>query len=329
MRSTGYSARRAAWIVAGLVSAALAWHCRDEPVGKSVALPLPPRATMPVAIPMPARAAARDAASPFGPPSAQALHAPKSPEVDMCGLGQAAPGGDSPDLNSLPQEMRSAALAAAHEQLQLSGDEAVRAAGLLVAGQTESLARLAAGSADPVTYAIGLQACMDKSTTQAPACALLGRAQWARLDPDNAWPWLELAADARERGDAEGETRAMSRAAQASHLDEISGRLPGLIDKGMGELPGLPRTLVLQASWQRQSVWHSLAALQADRYCSTGVLMQGGGRPQCDALARTLVTNSTRIEHLAAGAALGARLGWPAPRLEGLRQEADALAEAA
>jgi len=225
--------------------------------------------------------------------------------------------------------MRSAALAAAHEQLQLSGDEAVRAAGLLVAGQTESLARLAAGSADPVTYAIGLQACMDKSTTQAPACALLGRAQWARLDPDNAWPWLELAADARERGDAEGETRAMSRAAQASHLDEISGRLPGLIDKGMGELPGLPRTLVLQASWQRQSVWHSLAALQADRYCSTGVLMQGGGRPQCDALARTLVTNSTRIEHLAAGAALGARLGWPAPRLEGLRQEADALAEAA
>ena len=171
---------------------------------------------------------------------------------------------------------------------------------------------------------------MVKGAAEASACALLSPAQWARLDPDNAWPWLELAAQARELGDAPTEEQAMWRAAHAGRMDDVAGKLSNLVDQGLGRsTPRLQRTLVLAMSWQAQSGWHSPVARQTEHYCSVGAVVDGTRRLLCDKLAQTLVTHGDRVDDFALGATLGTRLGWPGARLLALRQEADALADAA
>jgi hypothetical protein len=325
------STRLAALGFGAVVLASLGRYCGDAPAEGGAP---PPRAAALKAVPRPPVGAT---ASPFGPPAPAAagrpVAAPATPwlagDVDVCGYGAVTPAAnDALGLNSFPDETSRSALAAAHDQLLSSGDEAVRAAGLLIAGQIDRLAWSAAGSADPVAYAIALEGCLN-ATAGAPACALLSRAQWTRLDPDNALSWLELAAGAREQGDARTEAQAMWRAAQAGRVDDTAGKLSSLVDEGLGrQMPGLPRTLALARSWQAQSAWHSTAALQADRHCAADLLADGNRRALCDALAQTLVTRGSRISDFAAGVALGGRIGWPPARLRALRQQADALAEA-
>ncbi len=49
----------------------------------------------------------------------------------------------------------------------------------------------------------------------------------------------------------------------------------------------------------------------------------------CEKLAQGLVMHASRIDDFAVGVALAGRMDWPAARLLALRQEEDALAEAA
>jgi hypothetical protein len=90
------------------------------------------------------------------------------------------------------------------------GDEACQAAAAqavstATADSRRALVRLASTTSDADTYALAMHSC------RAPAgqssiddCALLNNAQWARIEPDNAVPWLYLAADAGRRRDRGG-----------------------------------------------------------------------------------------------------------------------------
>ena len=331
------SMRRVKLGLCALVLASLSRPCGDA-WGEVAGLRLPPHQA--ALAPAPARPLTGVAMPPLGSPNTEGpgatMPAPEPPravgEVDVCGYGSVRRHDDDAlGLHSLPEQTRRAALAAGYQPLLSSQDEATRAAGLLVAGRVDSLAWLAVGSTNSVAYAIALHGCTVKGAAEASACALLSPAQWARLDPDNAWPWLELAAHAREQGDAPTEEQAMWQAAHAGRMDDVAGKLSNLVDQGLGQsIPRLQRTLVLAMSWQLQSGWQSPVARQAEHYCAGGALLVDGPRRLlCDRLAQTLVTHGDRVEDFALGATLGARLAWPGTRLLALRQEADALADAA
>ena len=87
----------------------------------------------------------------------------------------------------------------------------------------DQLVRLAVVSQDPLVYVIALEACKGSAEGGAANCALLSLEQWARLDPDNAQPWLELAAQAQREHDVDAELDAMRHAA----LVPAQRRAPG------------------------------------------------------------------------------------------------------
>jgi hypothetical protein len=264
--------------------------------------------------------------------------APVAPE-QTCGFSEAGLAADQPyGLHHLPPGVRSQALDALEARMLSHADAQVRAAGLLIGARArggspprvDQLARLASVSQDPVVYAIALEGCRDRQGTEAAACSLLSRTQWVRLDADNAQPWLELAAEAREWRDAEGEAEAMRRAARARRSDGHPGLLPALVDRALDPgTPALQRTLAVSASWMLQAAWTSPHTSQAHAYCMSDLGADAERRSLCHALAETLAWHGTSVADLSVGLAIGAAVGWPASRLQSLQREHDALSEAA
>lgn len=264
---------------------------------------------------------------------------PDTGEVEVCGFGRVQLPSDDPNpLQRLPIGLRNAVLDEVEARLLSHADDQVRAAALLIAARAsvqgarariDQLARMAVGSRDPIVYAIALQGCKAWSDSDGSACQLLSRAQQVRLDPDNAQSWLELAAEANLRNDAEAEADAMRRAAQAQHSHAHDGLLPTLVDKALGPaVPALQRTLALSIGRDVQTVWSLGHSSQAYTYCVTAAAIDGPRQASCAALADTLARRSTSVEDRAAGLAIGRRLGWPAARLQALQQEQDAFSEA-
>jgi hypothetical protein len=152
---------------------------------------------------------------------------------------------------------------------------------------------------------------------------LLSRAQWARLDPDNALPWLELAAESPHDGEAEAD--AMHRAASAQRSDAHAGLLPSLVERALGGATPLQRTLALSASWSAQAAWAPARSGQAYAWCSAEALVDANRRQTCEELAEILTSRSTGLAEMAVGIAIGRNLGWPAERSSLEQQEHDAL----
>ncbi len=187
-------------------------------------------------------------------------------EVEICGYGTVALRPDDPyPFQGIPPTLRESALDTAEALMLASDDIQVHAAALWIGmqrgkrdthGRVEQMARLAIGSQDPVVYALAVEACKGWSVDDYGACNLISRAQWARLDPDNAVPWLEVAAQARENNEAEAEEQALRMAAHAHHINTRDGLLPTLVDRALGtRLTPLQRTLALSESWSAQAVW--------------------------------------------------------------------------
>src|SRR5437870_2085243 len=81
----------------------------------------------------------------------------------------------------------------------LGGEAAARAAAWEEAREQQSqrrarrrdaLAEISASTTDPRVYALGYMTCATSRPASGDACQMLSAAQWARLDPGNAQPWL-------------------------------------------------------------------------------------------------------------------------------------------
>jgi len=276
-------------------------------------------------------------------PARFAIEPAPSPEpkgVEVCGFGRVSLPADDPSaLQRVPVAVRRAALQQADALMLASDDAQVHAAALLLGSRAgdgqarahiESLARLAIGSQDAVVYAIALQACKAQ-TADGSECQLLSRSQWARLDPDNALPWLELAAEAQQQHASEREADAMRHAALAQRSDVGIALLPQLVDRGLGALATpLQRTLALSESWSIQAGWISAHSTQAYAYC-VGDIGEAPERAEreatCDALADTLARHGTSLQDMGTGLAIAAHLHGPAQPLQALQQEHDAISE--
>ncbi len=196
-------------------------------------------------------------------------------EVEICGFGTVALKPDDPyPLQAIAPAMRESALDAAEALMLASDDVQARAAALWIGMQrgkrdaharVEQIARMAVGSQDPVVYALAVEACKAWMGDDPGSCNLINREQWARLDADNAVPWLELAAQARQNMDADTEQQALRMAAHARHINTRDGLLPTLVDRALGtRLSPLQRTLALSESWSAQAVWAVSHAPHAD-----------------------------------------------------------------
>jgi len=144
-----------------------------------------------------------------------------------------------------------------------AGAEAVGAAEV-----QRALAHLATTTSDPEAYALALYSC---TAVAGGDCALLSYAQWAKLEPDNAVPWIYLAAEAEKRHDRSGVDAAMLRASKSrysdEHLDAISR--PFLSDDYASQPPAVQWDLAAQVIGIQAAV--AIPSIQtAALYCKNG-----------------------------------------------------------
>jgi len=84
------------------------------------------------------------------------------------------------------------------------------------------LVLLAIETSDPVVYALALSQCGDHGYNMAAGpCQGLSWEHWANIDPDNAMPWLAIAAKAGNSGDRQRVEEALAKASMASHFDTL------------------------------------------------------------------------------------------------------------
>ncbi len=227
------------------------------------------------AVPPQARAPAPPSPADTRPVLRRAVAAADIGVAEVCGFGTVQVPPDDPDpVQRIPLSLRQSALDSADALMLASDDAQVRAAALWmgarirgrqVRDRIEQMARLAVASQDPYVYAMALEACQGLGAGDVGSCQLLSRAQWVRVDPDNAVPWQALAAEARAHDEWQAEDVALQIAARAPHSDLHVGWLPRLVEKALGsQAAPLQRTLALSASWSAEAVWAASHGQRAD-----------------------------------------------------------------
>jgi hypothetical protein len=300
----------------------------------------------------PAWRASRTAAtvSAMTPVTARSLAEEAGNAFDVCGLDPmpVATRG-APAADPIPPQTLREARARVAGALQRSTDERVRAVAALLPdaavplaatatsapaltvanGALGQLAQLAARSRDPVVYSLAVQGC---SAAGAPprACELVSVAQWSRLEPGNAVPWLHLAAAAHARADSAGESEAMYRAANAAQSNPHWGAVPAIVAQALpADVPAIARTVAILDAWSVQEAL-TLPPLQvALDHCSAAALRDSNRRQTCEGLAGVLVATAMTAYEAHGGRRIAERLGWPDDRLTALRDEERSALDAA
>jgi hypothetical protein len=330
--------RRWKWISALLIAAVLGfgWWLRQRPS--------PPAAIDVTAAPAPA---------PLVPlwlggiPPAAVKRASKgdhSDEIEVCGVGKVKldlddAAGVSQYFNSLTKNSRLRWLTT----LRNSDDYRARATGLYLEGifdrdspqkdpdaARDELVQLAEGTRDPAAFALAYTKCIKGAEDFASqgACPQLSLDDWTRADADNAVPWLQLAAKARREGDSAAEAAAMAHAAQAHRYEPYIWSLFSFAQ------PAMPDDMTAADRWiLTTEVIGVEAAMPMPyqplfQYCSRDAQSDAAVHRQCNALAELMVDQGGTLLDLTAGKGLGARVGWPAGRVDRLTQETKASMQA-
>jgi hypothetical protein len=327
------------WISALIIAAILGfgWSLRQRP---GSAKPGPIAAT-PAPAPIPSRWPASSI------PNPTAVAAPKGDhfdEIEVCGVGKVKLDRDDwtaagKYLDALTKNPRLRWLAA----LRNSDDYRARAAELYLEGifdrdspqqdpqaAREELVQLALATKDGAIYALAHAKCITRLEDIAAqsACPQLSLDDWTRADADNAVPWLQLAAKARREGDGTAEAAAMAHAAQAHRYESY---IHSLLSFGQTAIPDditaadrwILATQVIGAEAAMPMPYQPLF-----QYCSRDAQSDLAVGLQCNALAELMVTNGGTLLDLSAGRSLGARIGWPAQRVDKLTQEMKASMQA-
>ena len=186
------------------------------------------------------------------------------------------------------------------------------------------LAKLALGTSDVEVYKTAYLTCLPAPA--AGACAQLNAAEWGRRDPSDGLAWLFAAQEAHNAKDMTARDEAFYRMSQASRLSgawqSVSAHAS---DPSLSALPTSTRigaVLTLMLLQANQPVPSYGAAID---YCPKDVAKDPVRRERCSALATALSERDTTVMGTVIGHAIGERVGWPAARLEALRDERDAL----
>jgi hypothetical protein len=289
---------------------------------------------------------AATAASPAPAPAINPIAAPKTANtgkksgqfdaIEVCGVGRVKL--DRADIaatdkyfDALISKSRSRWLAA----LRNSDDYRARATGLYLEGifdrdspqkdpdgARDELVQLAVGTKDPAAFALAYSKCIKgEGVSPEGACPQLSLDDWTRADSDNAVPWLQLAAQARRKNDAGAEAAAFAQAAKAHRYETYDWSLFSFARDA------IPDDATAAERWMLSVQIIGVEAAMPPpfgplfQYCSRDSLSNDTVHRQCNALAELMVEKARTLLDLGLGRALGARLSWPAQRLEKLTQE--------
>jgi hypothetical protein len=228
-------------------------------------------------------------------------------------------------------------------RLMDSDDLRARAAGLFLDGKIsdgltvrpmaeqtrDELVQLAMGAGDAAVYAMAMHACNTYAGDGSGACQRLSLEQWARMDPDNAVPWLLIAGKARVTHDARAEAEAFGKAARAHKTDRYDD---SLFDFAAAEQP--TDISALEQWYMAIEVIGIESATGLPEYtttvnhCSIEAMQDSQAKEECNALAELLVTKGTTLVDLGLGMKIGARAGWSTARIDALSQQRKALSYA-
>jgi hypothetical protein len=185
-----------------------------------------------------------------------------------------------------------------------------------------NLVLLAIETNDPVIYALALSQCGDLDQVSGP-CQALSWEHWANIDPDNAVPWLELAAKASSSGDQHGVDHALAMASTASRFDEYASTVSAIA------LSALPRDMgPLDKAVAVGDVFSSLSSLGApplaitETLCSDTAIQQPVRKQQCTGIANESADKGATLFDVLVASKLARRLGFSADRQSMLENEA-------
>ena len=188
----------------------------------------------------------------------------------------------------------------------------------------DELVQLATGLDDPSIYAMAVRACNQRydPAPQDTACDRISPTRWAAMDPDNAAPWLEIAASAHARSDQAALFEAVSHAALAHSIDFGNDALLAYASIGMPpETTRLERAAFFDRLIGQKGGEGPVRALSIEPYCTEKAEQQTSVRQQCEALAELMADHGRNTTDLSTAATMGARLGWAAERIARMRQE--------
>jgi hypothetical protein len=190
----------------------------------------------------------------------------------------------------------------------------------------ETLARMAATTSDPRVYALAFNTC-GRAPPGEGACQLLSPEQWARLDPDNAAPWLFVLAQAGR--DATAQSEALFRLSTSARSDQYFFAMPALVIERMpSDEAAMPAVLTLATeAIGVAAAWSMPGYQKLIEQCTASTLRDANRRQTCNAAAELLVVRSDTLLDRGIGVALGKRLGWPEDRIDRLRGEQSAYLE--
>jgi len=173
-----------------------------------------------------------------------------------------------------------------------------------------SLVLLAIETNDPVIYALALSQCGDLDQASGP-CQAVSWEHWANIDPDNAVPWLGIAAKASSSGDQQDVDHALAMASKASRFDEYVSTVSSIA------LSALPRGIApLDKAVAGSDVMSSLGSLGAPptlgitaTLCSDTAIQQPLRKRQCTGIANDLADKGATALDVLVAWKLAERLG--------------------
>jgi hypothetical protein len=204
------------------------------------------------------------------------------------------------------------------------------------AGQTRALAptlqlaQLARRSADPQVLALAYYTCRSNGDAAAiDACQQGLLQQWARVEPDNAVPWLGLMGEARAAKSDGALADALYHLAQAHYERSYAGMMVPWIARNRPpeQRDGDDaRLLELAASTAFATPLPGYGALT--QACLGPNLQDANRRQLCAAATELLASQPDSLITLSISRRLGQGLGWPQERLARLDSEYQALRQA-
>jgi hypothetical protein len=184
-----------------------------------------------------------------------------------------------------------------------------------------SLVLLAIETDDPAIYALAIHQCLDEGYSMAPgSCEGLSFEHWAAIAPDNAVPWLWIAARANYANNPQGVEQALAKASSAAGIQEYE---PALYVQAMGALPGDASSLEKAvAGAEVDSILRGGAPIMSASVCSEIAIQQPLRKEQCSAITTALATQGSSVWDLMQASRLADRLGFPEDTRTALRAEA-------
>ena len=176
-------------------------------------------------------------------------------------------------------------------------------------------------SNDPVIYALALSRCEDGYEMAAGPCQGLSWEHWASIDPDNAAPWLWIAAKADDAGDQQGVEEALAKAAIASRFDSYTSTVAAIALGALArDVAPLDKAVAGIDVISTRPIAIPAADLTA-RLCSDVAVQQPLRKQQCTSIANDLANGGSTVFDLGVAWSLGKTLGFPADRQANLQME--------